>query len=101
MILLAQVPALLGLDTGTVRFVALGASADDEDEARGALQTALLLASASSAALMAILVWTAPWLADQFFHKPGATHLIRDRRALAARARARPRGDRRASRGSG
>ncbi len=76
-ILIAQVPALLGLDTGTVRFVALGASADDEERARGSLQTSLLLASASSAALMAVIVWTAPWLADQFFHKPGAAHLIR------------------------
>jgi len=76
-ILIAQVPALLGLDTGTVRFVALGASAEDEESARGALQTALLLAAVSSVVLMALLALTAPWIADSFFHKPGAAHLIR------------------------
>jgi O-antigen/teichoic acid export membrane protein len=76
-ILLAQVPALLGLDTGAVRFVALGAAADDELAARGSLQTGLLLAGAASLALTVALVATAPWLADEFFDKPGATHLIR------------------------
>jgi O-antigen/teichoic acid export membrane protein len=76
-ILLAQVPALLGLDTGAVRFVALGAAADDERTARGSLQTALLIVSAASLVLTVALVWTAPWLADQFFGKPGATQLIR------------------------
>jgi O-antigen/teichoic acid export membrane protein len=76
-ILIAQVPALLGLDTGTVRFVALGASADDELAARGSLQSALLLGAVSSALLMAAIVWAAPWIADSFFHKPGSAHLMR------------------------
>ncbi len=85
-ILLAQVPALLGLDTGAVRFVALGAAADDEPTARGELQTALLIVSAASFVLTAALVWTAPWLADEFFDKPGAAAPDPDRQPLAARA---------------
>jgi len=82
-ILIAQVPALLGLDTGAVRFVALGAAAEDEDAARGSLQTALLIACAASATLTGILLLIAPWLAHSFLHDPTglhgpqATHLIR------------------------
>ena len=76
-ILLAQAPAVLGLDTGAVRFVALGASSGDERAARGSIQTALLLTSAASVALAAALMWQAPWLTTEFFHKPDAVHLVR------------------------
>jgi O-antigen/teichoic acid export membrane protein len=82
-ILIAQVPALLGLDTGAVRFVALGAAADEEGVARGSLQTSLLIASVASATLTGILLLLAPWLAQSFLHDPNgahgaqATHLIR------------------------
>ena len=47
-ILLAQVPALLGLDTGAVRFVALGAAERDERAARASLQSSLVVATLSS-----------------------------------------------------
>jgi len=76
-ILLAQAPAVLGLDTGAVRFVALGASKGDERAARGSLQAALLLSTAASVLLGAALLWQAPWLTEHFFHKPDAVHLVR------------------------
>jgi O-antigen/teichoic acid export membrane protein len=76
-VLLAQVPATLGLDVGTVRFVALRASAGDEKGARASLQAALTVVAAVSGALTALLYWQAPWLTDSFFHKPDATDLVR------------------------
>jgi O-antigen/teichoic acid export membrane protein len=76
-VLLAQAPAVLGLDTGAVRFVALGASTGDEREVRGSMQTALLLTSAVSCALAGALMWQASSLTTHFFHKPDAVHLIR------------------------
>jgi O-antigen/teichoic acid export membrane protein len=76
-ILLAQAPAVLGLDTGAVRFVALGAAADDEQAVRGSMQAALLLSAGAAVGLTALLAWQAPWLTSHFFHKPDAVHLIR------------------------
>jgi O-antigen/teichoic acid export membrane protein len=76
-VLLAQVPATLGLDVGAVRFVALRASAGDEKGARASLQAALVVVALVSGALTAVLYWQAPWLTDSFFHKPGATGLVR------------------------
>jgi O-antigen/teichoic acid export membrane protein len=76
-VLLAQAPAVLGLDTGAVRFVALGAAADDEQAVRGAMQTALLLSGAFSAVLGGVLFWQAHALTMHFFHKPDAVHLVR------------------------
>jgi len=76
-VLLAQVPATLGLDVGAVRFVALRASAGDEEGARGSLQAALTVVALVSAALTLLIYWQAPWLAGTFFRKPGGTHLIR------------------------
>src|SRR5690348_5689458 len=61
-VLLAQVPATLGLDLGAVRYVALRASH-------------WLVAGASSVAA-ALLYWGAPWLTESFFHKPRATELV-------------------------
>jgi O-antigen/teichoic acid export membrane protein len=76
-VLLAQAPAVLGLDTGAIRFVALGASAGDERAVRGSMQTALLLTTAVSTAIAGALVWQAPLLTTHFFHKPDAVHLVR------------------------
>jgi len=76
-VLLAQVPATLGLDVGAVRFVALRASEGDEEGARGSLQAALAVVALVSAALTLLIYWQAPWLAGTFFRKPGGTHLIR------------------------
>jgi len=76
-ILLAQAPAVLGLDTGAVRFVALGAAADDERAARGSMQAALILAAGFSALLAGVLAWQAPALTAHVFHKPQAAHLLR------------------------
>ena len=76
-VLLGQVPATLGLDVGTVRFVALRASQRDADGARAVLQAALGIVVLVSGALAALLYWQAPWLAESFFHKPAATDLVR------------------------
>jgi O-antigen/teichoic acid export membrane protein len=74
---LATVPALFGLDTGAIRFVALGASADDERAARGAAQVALLVVTTLSVALAIAIWWKAPWLGGHVFHKPKGVHLLR------------------------
>jgi O-antigen/teichoic acid export membrane protein len=76
-VLLAQVPATLGLDVGVVRFVALGASERDEERARGSLQASLAVVALVSGALTVLLWWKAPWLTGSFFRKPGATGLVR------------------------
>jgi O-antigen/teichoic acid export membrane protein len=76
-VLLGQVPATLGLDIGTVRFVALKASAGDAVGARATFQGALGLVTLFSGALAALLYWQAPWLTESFFHKPAASDLVR------------------------
>jgi len=76
-VLLAQVPATMGLDVGVVRFVALRASEGDEEGARGSLQASLGMVALVSSAIALLLWWQAPWLAGTFFRKPEATHLIR------------------------
>jgi O-antigen/teichoic acid export membrane protein len=76
-VLLGQVPATLGLDVGTVRFVALRASEGDVDGARACLQAALGIVAVVSGALGALLYWQAPWLSESFFHKPAAAELVR------------------------
>jgi O-antigen/teichoic acid export membrane protein len=76
-VLLAQVPATLGLDVGAVRFVALRAAEGDETGAAADLHAALAVAVAASAAITLVLFVWAPSLADSFFHKPHASPLIR------------------------
>ena len=44
-VVLAQLPALFGLEAGAVRYVSLGASAGDERAARGSAQAALIAGS--------------------------------------------------------
>ncbi len=74
---LALIPAILGLETGVVRFVALGAATDDERAARASAQVALGVVALTSVALAAFVWWTAPALADNFFQKPEAAELLR------------------------
>ena len=76
-VLLGQVPATLGLDVGTVRFVALRASKGDAVGARASLQAALGIVTLVSGTLAALLYWQATWLSESFFNKPAATDLIR------------------------
>jgi O-antigen/teichoic acid export membrane protein len=76
-VLLAQVPATLGLDVGAVRFVALRASEGDEEGARASLQASLAVVACVSTALALVLFWEAPRLTDSFFHKPAASELVR------------------------
>jgi len=73
---LAVVPALLGLETGTVRFVALGAAVGDERAASGRLQVAIGLVAATAVPLTVAIWLVAPWLSDHYFHKPEAAALI-------------------------
>jgi O-antigen/teichoic acid export membrane protein len=74
---LATVPALLGLETGVIRFVARAAATGDERAARGSTQAALAISAATSTALMVLLWWKAPAICEGFFHKPFATDVVR------------------------
>ena len=74
---LTLIPAILGLEAGVIRFVALGAAADDERSARASAQVALGVVTLTSVAFAAFLWWAAPALADRFFHKPEAAELVR------------------------
>ena len=74
---LAFLPGVLGLDTGVIRFVALGVAAGDERRARAALQLAVALVVVTSTAVAAVIWWYAPWIAGTVFGKPEATELLR------------------------
>ncbi len=76
-VMLAQPAAVLGLDVGAVRFVALHAADGDEPGARGSFQVAFGIVALVSTLLAAVLFWQAPWLAVHAFHKPQAAALIR------------------------
>jgi O-antigen/teichoic acid export membrane protein len=73
---LAMIPAVLGLDTGVIRFVARTAALDDERGARAATQAALFVATLSSSVLTVALWLSAPWICERFFHKPFATDVV-------------------------
>jgi O-antigen/teichoic acid export membrane protein len=74
---LGTLPALLGLDTGVIRFVARAAAKGDEPGARGSIQTALAISTVMSVVSVALLWWKAPMICDRFFHKPLATDVVR------------------------
>jgi O-antigen/teichoic acid export membrane protein len=74
-VVLAQLPALFGLEAGAVRYVSLGAADGDERAARGSAQTALIAGIVLSTVAAGALFLLAPEICDRF-HKPGATHLL-------------------------
>ncbi len=76
-VIVAQPAAVLGLDVGAVRFVALHASEGDEPGARGSFQVAFGIVALVGTLLTILLFWQAPWLAAHGFHKPQAAGLIR------------------------
>jgi O-antigen/teichoic acid export membrane protein len=73
----ALIPALLGLDTGIIRFVARGISRNDEQQARASYQVGIAIVAALSTGLTALIWWKAPLMAERFFRKPSATETIR------------------------
>jgi O-antigen/teichoic acid export membrane protein len=73
----ALIPSLLGLDTGIVRFVARGASADDEQATRASYQVGIGVVLVISVALTILIWWQAPFIGERFFHKSNATEIIR------------------------
>jgi O-antigen/teichoic acid export membrane protein len=75
-VVLAQLPALFGLEAGAVRYVSLGAADGDERGARGAAQAALLAGLVLSTVGMVVLFILAPDICDRF-NKPEATHMLR------------------------
>lgn len=75
-ITLALVPAVLGLDTGSVRFVARAAALGDERGARGVCQSAVGVVAAVSMTL-AIGLFAAAGPIAELVHKPSAASLIR------------------------
>jgi O-antigen/teichoic acid export membrane protein len=75
-VVLAQLPALFGLEAGAVRYVSLGAADGDERAARGAAQAALLAGLALSTLAMAALFVFAGEICTGIGH-PEATHMLR------------------------
>jgi O-antigen/teichoic acid export membrane protein len=75
-VVLAQLPALFGLEAGAVRYVSLGAAEGDERRARGAAQAALLASLVLSIAGMVALFILAPTICARF-GKPEAAHMLR------------------------
>jgi O-antigen/teichoic acid export membrane protein len=73
---LALVPAVLGLDTGSIRFVARSAAVDEERGARGACQAAIAVVTVTSTVLAVVIFTEAQSLAD-LLHKPAAATLLR------------------------
>jgi O-antigen/teichoic acid export membrane protein len=74
-VVLAQLPALFGLEAGAIRYVSLGAAAGDERAARGAAQAALLAGIVLSTIAAGALYLLAPAICERF-SKPEATHLL-------------------------
>jgi O-antigen/teichoic acid export membrane protein len=74
-VVLAQLPALFGLEAGAIRYVSLGASAGDERAARGSAQAALVAGLVLSTVAAGALFLLAPDICERF-SKPGATHLL-------------------------
>jgi O-antigen/teichoic acid export membrane protein len=74
-VVLAQLPALFGLEAGAIRYVSLGASAGDERAARGSAQAALIAGLVLSTVTAGALFLLAPDICERF-NKPGATHLL-------------------------
>ena len=74
-VVLAQLPALFGLEAGAVRYVSLGAAARDERAARGSAQAALIAGLILSTIAAVALFWLAPAICARF-DKPEATHLL-------------------------
>ena len=74
-VVLAQLPALFGLEAGAVRYVSLGAAARDERGARGSAQAALIAGLILSTIAAVALFWLAPAICARF-DKPEATHLL-------------------------
>jgi O-antigen/teichoic acid export membrane protein len=74
-VVLAQLPALFGLEAGAVRYVSLSAAEGDERGARGSAQAALLAGLVLSTAAAVALYFLAPEICARF-HKPEATHLL-------------------------
>ena len=73
----AVIPSLLGIDTGLVRFVARGASAGDEREARGSFQTGISVVLMTSVAFTIAIWLLAPWIGVHFFQKPTSVPILR------------------------
>ena len=74
-VVLAQLPALFGLEAGAIRYVSLGASAGDERAARGSAQAALVAGLTLSTLAAGALFLLAPEICERF-NKPEATHLL-------------------------
>jgi O-antigen/teichoic acid export membrane protein len=74
-VVLAQLPALFGLEAGAVRYVSLSAAEGDERGARGSAQAALLAGLVLSTAGAVALYFLAPEICARF-HKPEAAHLL-------------------------
>ena len=94
-VLLGQVPATLGLDVGTVRFVALRASQGDDEGARASLQAALGIVSLVSGDARGPPLLAGALAGGVVLPQAGGDRPDPDRRARAAGSGAHARRDRR------
>ena len=89
---LTLIPAILGLEAGVIRFVALGAAADDERSTRASAQVALGVVTLTSVAFAAFLWWAAPRaLAGPLLPQAGGSRVGPDPEPVPSRDRAHPR----------
>jgi O-antigen/teichoic acid export membrane protein len=75
-VMFVQIPAILGMDTGVVRYVARAAARGDEGGARGAVQVCLGLTTLASLLFTALVLWQSVWISEIFFQRPTAHRVV-------------------------
>jgi O-antigen/teichoic acid export membrane protein len=73
----AAVTAILGIDVGSVRFVAVHRGEGDQSRVKGSIVSAFGLAGGIGFVFGAALFVAADWIAGRFFHKPEVGPLLR------------------------
>ncbi len=74
---IASIPALLGLDSGIVRFVALYKGTNDDNKAKGTVLSAVLMVIPLSFLIAFVLFFSSDKIAIVFFHKPELASVLR------------------------
>ncbi|HDZ86978.1 MAG TPA: flippase [Actinobacteria bacterium] len=74
---IASIPALLGLDSGIVRFVALYKGTNDDGKIKGTVISAVLMVIPLSFLIAFVLFFSSDKIATVFFHKPELSNVLR------------------------
>ena len=75
-VMFVQIPAILGMDTGVVRYVARRPPATTRPARRGAVQVCLGLTTLASLLFTALVLWQSVWISEIFFQRPNAHHAV-------------------------